>query len=209
MPPLYYEFSRTIIAGVTIIKIRNGSTIPAHTISNQQNYRIVVYQLLATIVGTGHMTGIDSLLPGNTSGNGNILDDSTGEPLHVVNGVSVAGNIWNDLNANSIIDGSSPAEANVNGTGAGAGILTSAPLYVNLADPIFDSIIASVPVQADGFYLIDGVLPNQTGLVLQISSTAGVIGDPLPASTTPAGWVNTGYNAGPAILPRRPPPPRI
>ena len=197
MPAMYYEFSRTIIAGVTVIKIRNGSTIPAHTISNQQNYRIVVYQLLATIVGTGDMRGTDSLLPGNTSGNGNILDDSTGGPLHVVNGVSVAGNIWNDLNANSIIDGSSPVETNVNGTGAGAGILTSAPLYVNLADPTFGNIIASVPVNADGSYLIIGVPPNITGMVLQISSTAGVIGDPLPASNTPAGWVNTGYNAGP------------
>ena len=197
MPAPFYEFSRTITATATIIVIRNNPAVPATSSSAPQDSYKLFYTLMGAVVATQPLIGTDSILAGNTSGNGFLGDDMVSGEIIVVNGVTISGNVWNDLNANAIKDGTTPAETNVNGTGTGTGadIVVGVPLYVNLADEN-GYILASVPVKADGTYTIPSVLPDATGLQLQVSTTKGIIGDPLPDATTPAGWINTGVNAG-------------
>ena len=194
MPSPFYEFSRTVTASGTIIKIRNSPLIPLHSPENAQDGYLLAYNVKGVAAGISNYTTDDYVLPGNDVGNTNTGDDHTQQPITVIGGVSVSGNVWNDLNADKNINGS---ETSVNGTNSGTGILTGMPLYVNLAD-INNNIIATAPVQADGSYSIPGVLPNKTGYQLQISSTQGVIGSKLPVVATPAGWINTGVNSDPS-----------
>lgn len=194
MPSPFYEFSRTVSASGTIIIIRNSPSIPTHTPENPQDGYLLAYYVKGVAAGNTSYTTDDYVLPGSNVVNTNTGDDHASQPIIVVGGVSVSGNVWNDLNADKNINGS---ETSVNGTNSGSGILTGMPLYVNLAD-IDGNIIATAPVQADGSYSIPTVLPNQTGYQLQISSTQAVIGNKLPGVTTPAGWINTGVNTDPS-----------
>ena len=194
MPSPFYEFSRTITASGTTIIIRNSPSIPFHTTENPQDGYLLVYNVKGVAAGNANYTTDDYVLPGSNVANNFTGDDHAQQPIIVVGGVSVSGNVWNDLNADKNINGT---ETKINGTNSGTGISTGVPMYVNLAD-VTGNIIASATVQADGSYIIPAVLPNQTGFQLQISSTQGVIGSLLPAVTIPAGWINTGVNADPS-----------
>jgi hypothetical protein len=65
-------------------------------------------------------------------------------------------------------------------------------LYANLLNAAGTTVVATVPVGADGAYLFDNV-PVGTYSV-QLTTNQGVVGQPTPATALPAGWINTGEN---------------
>jgi Secretion system C-terminal sorting domain len=63
-------------------------------------------------------------------------------------------------------------------------------LHANLLNAAGTTVIATVPIAGDGTYLFDNV-PTGNYMV-QLTTNQGVPGQPRPATTLPAGWVNTG-----------------
>jgi hypothetical protein len=104
--------------------------------------------------------------------------------------ITLAGTVWNDLDANLSLNG---AETVINGTNAGGGILPGATLYANLIDA-GGNVIATVPVAGTGTYNFPNVPQNATGLTVQLSTNQGAIGLAKPATALPAGWAHTGEN---------------
>lgn len=116
--------------------------------------------------------------------NGNIASANTGTAVMQLNpGVPVSGNIFNDVNGNSVQDGAEQAAT------------TGTQLYVYLADAA-GNIADSAFVAPDGSYIMEA-LPNSTYTLL-LSTTAYPIGNntvQYPISTVlPPGWMNTGEN---------------
>jgi hypothetical protein len=96
--------------------------------------------------------------------------------------VNVSGTVINDANnsANNTFN-------NIN-TGAEGGT-NAGGLFALLIDSVTNTVIASVPVDANGNYTFTGVPINITaGVAVQISSTNLAVGSPSAAATTPAGW---------------------
>ncbi|MBL0334544.1 MAG: tandem-95 repeat protein [Chitinophagaceae bacterium] len=92
-------------------------------------------------------------------------------------GITISGNIWNDKNGDISENG---LESNPSGT----------TLYITLADQS-GNVIQSVPIAGDGSYSFTQITPGNT-YTLVLSTTQGTNGQPAPAATLPAGWVNTG-----------------
>ncbi|NNF34564.1 MAG: hypothetical protein HKN68_10670, partial [Saprospiraceae bacterium] len=93
----------------------------------------------------------------------------------------ISGSVYDDGNAGT-----------VNGTGLGNPDATT--LYANLVDTNGD-IVASVPVNSNGTYTIDGIYPGTYDV--EISTVQGVIGNQAPDPTLPTGWNNTNEGQGP------------
>ena len=99
--------------------------------------------------------------------------------------LAINGTVFNDVNGNS--------DNTVNGTGLGNPGGTT--LYANLLDGS-GNVVATVPVNNDGTYsFTSGVAPN-TNYTVQVSTNAGTVGNPAPATALPTGWVPTGENLG-------------
>jgi hypothetical protein len=114
-----------------------------------------------------------------------VEESSIGGNLVVPACVTVAGNVFNDVNG---LNGT-PANT-VNGTGTNAG-----GLFANLVDGA-GNVVASVPVSATGTYSFANV---KTGnYTVQLNTTAGTVGAAAPSPNLPTGWVNTGENVGAA-----------
>ena len=92
-------------------------------------------------------------------------------------GITISGNIWNDKNGDITENG---LESNPSGT----------TLYITLVDQS-GNVIQSVPIGGDGSYSFTQITPGNT-YTLVLSTTQGTNGQPAPAATLPAGWVNTG-----------------
>jgi hypothetical protein len=102
--------------------------------------------------------------------------------------LNLSGNIYNDLN------GLIGAPVNtVDGTGTG--LPAGTQLYANLLNAAGTTVVASVPVNANGTYSFSQIAPN-TNYVVQVSSNAGVPASAAPVTALPANWVNTGENIG-------------
>lgn len=106
--------------------------------------------------------------------------------------INIAGNLWNDVNGNGIIDGT---ETNILNSGS----------YINMVDE-YGRVLASVPVQPDGTYTFPYLpqLSTTSPMKLQISSTLGTVGSLPPATGAPAGYGAVSENPGggsPEILP--------
>jgi hypothetical protein len=99
--------------------------------------------------------------------------------------VDISGNVFNDVNGltNNIVDGT------------GTGLPSGTQLYANLLDAAGTTVIATVPVNADGTYQFTGV-PGNTTYNVQISTNQGTPTQPTPVTTLPTNWVNTGENLG-------------
>jgi SdrD B-like domain len=92
---------------------------------------------------------------------------------------SIAGNVFNDLNA-----------ANVDGTGTNAGGLNANLIGAD------GKVVATVPVNSGGDYIFPSVAAGT--YTVQISTVAGTLGVLAPAQTLPTGWINTGdFNGTP------------
>jgi len=91
--------------------------------------------------------------------------------------VPVSGNVFNDINGNTVING---------------GELGNKPvaLFVNVVDVATGNIIGTTTVNADGTYTVPNVATN-TNVSIQLSNILGTIGSTLPANATIAGYSNT------------------
>lgn len=96
---------------------------------------------------------------------------------------AVSGTVFNDANGLS--------DLTVNGIGLG--LPSSTQLFANLLDTN-GNVVSSVTVNSNGTYSFPTVVSGN--YQVQISTVQGVESDPAPATTLPAGWVNTGENLG-------------
>jgi Bacterial Ig domain/Bacterial cadherin-like domain len=94
-------------------------------------------------------------------------------------GINISGKVWDDANGNVIDPGAGEPETNIGGS-----------LYVNLVNS-GGTIVAAVPVNADGTYNFNNVTPG-SDYSLSLSTILGTVGQPAPAAALPAGWANTG-----------------
>jgi Secretion system C-terminal sorting domain len=102
--------------------------------------------------------------------------------------LSLSGNVYNDINGligtpTNTVDG------------IGTSLPSGTQLYVNLLNAAGTTVVASMPVNADGTYSFSQIIPN-TNYVVQLSINQGTAGGAAPVKTLPANWVNTGENIG-------------
>lgn len=99
--------------------------------------------------------------------------------------INASGTVWDDAD-NSAAGTFTNIRTNLEpGTNAGNA------LYAILVDPVTNNVMNSVPVNADGTYVLPGCPINATGLRVVISTTPGIAGTPPPAALIPRNWVNT------------------
>ncbi len=99
--------------------------------------------------------------------------------------VNVSGSVWNDLDLSG--KGGTIFTTGESGTNA-----NSSSFYAYLVDAT-NQTIASSPISATGKYSFPNVLPNQTGLKIELSTTAPP--SPLPSPTVPAPSLPTGWKS--------------
>jgi hypothetical protein len=157
------------VSGVTVPTLANG----------QPTQTITVDPLDGTVSVVIPYAGIDN------AGKQDPTPGSLTIPFTILN---LSGNVYNDLN------GLIGAPVNTV-DGAGTGLLSGTQLYANLLNAAGTTVVASVPVNADGTYSFSQITPN-TNYVVQVSINAGVPASAAPATTLPANWVNTGENIG-------------
>jgi uncharacterized repeat protein (TIGR01451 family) len=99
--------------------------------------------------------------------------------------VAITGNVFEDLNRLT--------DNTVNGTGTNAG-----GIFINLVNPLDNTVIASLPVNADGTYLFtiaDGVQTDSSYLLI-LTTTVSTVGQPLTQASLPTPWISIGENLG-------------
>jgi hypothetical protein len=99
--------------------------------------------------------------------------------------LTVSGTVWDDADNSANGTFSNIRTNSEPGTNAGNA------LYASLIDPVTNTVLSSVPVNADGTYTLNDCPINGTGMKVVISTTAGVAGSAAPASGIPSNWVNT------------------
>lgn len=116
--------------------------------------------------------------------------------------VAITGTVFDD------VDGSANNTFVNIQTGTEAGTNASSQLYAYLYDNITGQVTRKVPVAADGTYGFDGLSPIGNVTIYITSDNSVSVGSATPpASTLPAGWVNTSpivrnvpYNNPPGFL---------
>lgn len=98
------------------------------------------------------------------------------------NAVNLSGTVYNDVNG---------LNAGGNVDGAGIGLPSGTQLYANLLNAAGTTVIATVPVNANGTYSFNSIAPN-TNYTVQVSTNQGTVGGATPVTALPANWVNTG-----------------
>ena len=97
--------------------------------------------------------------------------------------LTISGTVWDDKNGSAAGTFANIYTAGEVGTNAGG-------LYANLIGSD-GKVIKSVPVNADGTYAFTDLAGNQNGLTINLSTTAGIVGQTAPAAGIPTGWINT------------------
>jgi hypothetical protein len=100
--------------------------------------------------------------------------------LIIAPGITIAGNVWNDVNGNALLI----SETNI--------APAANTLFVNLLNSS-GNVVATTAVSTTGTYSFTNVTPNQS-YTLQLSTNQGTINSPAPATAMPSGWVTTGEN---------------
>jgi hypothetical protein len=137
---------------------------------------------------------VDVIIPFVSIDNASKEDPTPGSVTLPFRIITLCGVVWNDVNGNaSTVGNPDGTEAVINGTNAGAGILTGSVLYANLIDPS-NNVIATTTINTDGTYCFPFVPQQTTGLTVQLSTNQGTIGAAKPATNIPTGWVTTGEN---------------
>ncbi|HWB90984.1 MAG TPA: hypothetical protein VG605_04010, partial [Puia sp.] len=99
--------------------------------------------------------------------------------------ISVSGTVWHD------VDGSAKGTfTNIqtdNETGANAG----GAIYANLVDPVTNTVLSSMAVNADGTFILYNCPANSNGMKIYLTTTQGTIGNTVPSAAIPANWTNT------------------
>jgi hypothetical protein len=104
--------------------------------------------------------------------------------------VSLSGNVYNDLNG---LIGTPINTVD----GIGTGLPNGTQLYANLLNAAGTTVVATVPVNANGTYNFASIAPS-TNYIVQLSTNQGTPGAAAPVKALPTGWVNTGENIGAA-----------
>jgi hypothetical protein len=99
--------------------------------------------------------------------------------------LTISGTVWDDADNSANGTFSNIRTNSEPGTNAGT------TLHASLIDPVTNTVISTVPVNADGTYTLPGCPINGTGMKVVISTTAGVVGSAAPATALPSNWVNT------------------
>ena len=101
--------------------------------------------------------------------------------LHILvgPGINIAGKVWADANGNTIQDGVGEPATNLGGT-----------LFVNLVNAL-GNVIETATVANDGKYSFTNITPGKNYSLI-LSTTNGLISQPAPSPSLPAGYVNTG-----------------
>jgi Secretion system C-terminal sorting domain len=139
--------------------------------------------------------GVDSTtLPNPTS----IIQDATRDPftgdiwwssISVLSPTQqLSGNIFNDKDG--LTDSTITRSSNAPNPKTNAGGL----LYVNLLNPITNTVIATMRVTEDGLYLFDSIAAGS--YIVQLTKNMGVVNNAAPLTELPIGWVNTGEKNG-------------
>ncbi len=151
------------------------------------NALIVKFQVKVDANGTGIIPNAATLTyPVANAG----LFTKASQTSNLVNttlSVKISGTVWNDLD----LSGSTSTIFTTGESGTNTG---SSSLYAYLLDPTGQIVLASSPVAADGSYSFPTVLPNQTGLSIELSTTppaSSLAAMPVPTPSLPTGWSNT------------------
>ncbi len=115
-------------------------------------------------------------------------------PVKTTLSVAVSGTVWND------VDLSGKSGGTIFTTGESGTNANSSSFYAYLVDAT-NQTIASSPISAtNGTYNFPVVLPNQTGLKIELSTTPPPA--PLPSTTVPTPSIPTGWkNTAPIVIP--------
>jgi hypothetical protein len=99
--------------------------------------------------------------------------------------ITVSGTVWDDAD-----NSANGAFLNIQ-TNSEPGTNAGNALYASLIDPVTGTVLSSVAVNANGTYTVVNCPANTVGMFVILSTTAGVNGQPAPASAIPAAWLNT------------------
>lgn len=99
--------------------------------------------------------------------------------------VSLSGTVWDDANNSANGTFSNIYTTGEWATNAGNG------LYASLIDPITGNVVSSVAVAANGTFTLNNCPINSDGMIVQLSTTLGITGNPAPATGIPTAWLNT------------------
>jgi hypothetical protein len=100
---------------------------------------------------------------------------------------NVSGTVWDDA------DGSANGTFSNIRTNSELGTYAGNTLTASLIDPVTNTVISSVPVNADGTYTLTNCPANSTGMKVVISTVSGIVGNPAPPASIPVAnnWTNT------------------
>ena len=162
----------------------NGAVISGGPVVSNNTTFPTFYTLTVTIPYTGTVSSplLEFVMTASNPGDDFAIDNVSleGACPNTTTSYTVTGTVYNDPNGST---------GGVDGTGTNAG-----GLYVNLVNST-GQVVAVASVNTDGTYTFPTVTPG-TGYTVQISTTPGTIGQPVPAQTLPSGWGNTGDEIG-------------
>jgi len=118
----------------------------------------------------------------NTWAWGYVLDTTQNITLTCV---SVKGAIYDDAD-NSANGGFSNIRTNAEDT-----VNPGNTMYASLIDPVTGLVMSTAPLVGKGTYTLTNCPANATGMMVVISTSAGVVGAVAPTGNIPGAWINT------------------
>jgi uncharacterized repeat protein (TIGR01451 family) len=123
---------------------------------------------------------------------GNFASLPTLPPISAPGSISIAGKVWDDAN-----NSANNTFVNIN-TGSEVGTNAGGLLNAILVDSL-GKVIATKPIAIDGTYTFTGISGSQNNVTIQLSTTAGTVGQTAPTASVPSGWIGTSPLAYPAF----------
>lgn len=99
--------------------------------------------------------------------------------------ISVSGTVWDDA------DGSAKGTFNNIRTNSEHGTNAGSQIYASLVDPVTMNVVSTMAVNADGTFILYNCPANANGMLIYLTTTAAVVGSPVPAKAIPGSWTNT------------------
>ena len=99
--------------------------------------------------------------------------------------ITVSGTVWDDA------DGSAGGGFTNIRTNSESGTNAGNTLYASLVDPITGNVLSTTTVAADGTYSLVNCPVNAVGMLVDITTSPGTVGNPVPAASIPSTWINT------------------
>jgi hypothetical protein len=177
--------------------VKFSSNISSFGTAGRQTWTIANAGTTGAGAGTPGESNTDSDVSptaGATFGNTGSFNVNEGDAIRNVDAgirtpITLIGNVWHDVNGNT--------DGFVNNSG---GAIGASPIPVGLraylVNPANNQIVKLALVSSlTGMYNMGEIEPS-TNYYIILSSTAAVVGSPVPAAALPLGWVNTGEKLG-------------